>query len=535
MISAVARKEIAQNLSSLKFWVAALLTAALAVLALLASAKSYQARRQVWQERLDTEHEVLKKVHTYSYLRPLAFRAPAPLSIIDQGFDARLGAALQISPFVIPRSAQEEPLGNEFLATWPTVDVTAIVGILLSFVALLLTCGIFVGERERGTLRLLAVTGVTPRKLLVGKYLGALGSVSSLLVLVSAIGFGFLRVYAGQDLAPHHYVRLVEIFAAYLSYLSLIILVGLILSLLSPSSSRALVQATAGWLLLILVVPDLASSLANDLHPVRDLRWRAQTLEDEILKTRHQQSPMTNYLFPLLRRFSSETPIYHYSEDYEQSIFVRFGSARYYRELVSSYAHFIAVGRQDAIQIEAAHRPGDMALREAQRLALIWGAVSPRTLLDETVHSLAGTSVSDHDRFLAHCRRYRRRIIQYMEEKDAFRSWRWVTDDRPDALFPWPSFFGLTVDRMNQLDLRYWFSLLGKPPYDVALHRRVDMMDHDPTRALQLADLPRFSFRDLDFVAALQRTRASFFGLAFLNLSVAVIAWKLAEARACES
>jgi ABC-2 type transport system permease protein len=528
MVGVIARKEIAENLASFRFWVAAVLTVALTVLALLTSAESYEVRRSIWQGRAAAEREALRKFPTYSYLRPLALRPPEPLSIIDQGFDAQFGSALRISVFAIPRSAQEESPGNEFLAAWPALDVTAIVGIVLAFVALLLTCDVFVRESERGTWRPLAAAGVTRRRLLAGKYLGALGTVTGLLVVVSLIGFGFCRTCAGRDLTSSHYVRLAVLVGTYLSYLSLIVLAGLIISLYSRSSSRALVRATLGWLLIVLVAPDLVTSLASDLRSVQGFRWRAQRWESRLWAAWRTELRKVYFRDPLLGRFSGHSPVYVKMDDDAEAVLVRFGSARYYDELTSFYALFVATGQRYGQQVDALHLPAERALRAGQRWTRVWSSVSPRALLGEVVHSLAGTSVADHDRFLAACRSYRRRFVEYLTEKGALHSWRWVTDDRPEDLFPWPAFLGLAPDQVSEREAGRLFSQLGEPALAAARERRLKLIESDPARALALADFPRFAYRDLNLSVALRRAWPEACGLILLNLLAAVFAWRAA-------
>lgn len=527
MVGVVAKKEIAESLASFKFWVGAVLTVALTLLALLASAESYEIRRSIWQERSAAERQALQKVPTYSYLRPLALRPPEPLSILDQGFDARLGSAVRISLFSIPHRAREESLSNEFMTAWPMVDVTTIVGIVLAFVALLLTCDAITKESERGTLKPLLAAGVTRRQLLAGKYLGALTTMAALLGVVVLLGFGFCWSYAGNDLTPSHYLRSVGLLGGYLCYLSLSILSGLVLSLYSRSSSRALVRAMVVWLLVVLVTPEVANSLVNDLQGIQDVRRIAQRQERRLGVTWQRELQAASSHYRLLRRFSGHSAIYTETTDNLQAVLHRYGSPRYYDELTSFHALYAATGQRHARQVDAIHLPAERALRAGQQRARAWGAISPRALLEGFSHSLAGASVADYDRFLAACRGYRRRFIDYLTAKGALHSWRWVTDDRPEELFPWPLFFGLTADQVSESDADRLFSRLGEPAGPVN-RRYLDRVARDSARALNLDDLPRFFYYGPDFSVTLRRAGGEACGLIVLNLVAAFVAWKAA-------
>jgi ABC-2 type transport system permease protein len=528
MVGVVAKKEFTENLASFRFWMGAVLTVALTLIALLTSAESYEVRRSLWQERSAAEQRNLQKISTFSYLRPVALLSPEPLSILDQGFDARLGTVVRISVFSIPRTAQEELLGNEFMTTWPTVDVTTIVGIVLAFVALLVTCNAMTRESERGTLKSLLAAGVTRRQLLAGKYLGAAMTVGALLLIVMLLGLGFCWSYASEDLAPGHSLRFIGLLGAYLIYLSLTVLLGLVLSLYSRSSSRALARAMVVWLLIVLVTPEVANSLVIDLESIQDVRWTAQRQERRLGMAWQREFDAALSRHPLLQRFSGHSPVYQETADNLQAVLYRYGSARYYDELTSLHAFYSATGRRHAQQVDALRLPAERALRARQQRARAWGAVSPRALLEGLSHSLAGTSIADHDRFLAACRDYRRLFIGYLTAKGAFHSWRWVTDDSPEELFPWPAFFGLAADDVSESEADRLLTLLGDPAGG-AVHRRYQArIARDSARTLHLDDLPRFAHSGVDVFAALRRAGGEACGLIVFNFVAAVVAWTAA-------
>jgi len=523
--SVIARKEVAENLATFRFWFAALLTVALTVLTMLASAESYEDRRSMWRTRLAEEHEALRHVPTYSYLRIVALRPPEPLSIVDQGFDARFGSALRLSLTPIPGSAREEPLGNEFLIAWPAVDVTTIVAVALSFIALLLTCDVFPRESERGTRRSLAVTGVARRQLLAGKYLGALGTMSALLLVVLAIGSGFLLSYARHELTASDYARLAAMAGVYFTYLSLMVLSGLVLSLYARSSSRAVVHAIVGWLLIVLVVPDLVGTLAAGVRRVEDLRWEARSWEQQQWESRRSALRAEYLRHPLLLEVGGHMPIFAEEKADSQGELLRFGSARYYDERTRYYAFYAATGQPYAGGVEAAYRPAERALYANRQAIRRWQALWPRTVLEEVAHTLAGTSMDEEDRFFTASRRYRAQVFDYLIAKRAFRSWRWFTDDTPETLFPWPRFFGLSESQVSAKEAERLFPQLANPPLDGIRRRRIREIKSDPRRFLALDDLPRFRYREPDLAVACRRAARGAGGLLLANLLMAGWAW----------
>src|SRR5215203_1750200 len=119
MLGAIARKEVLNHLASFRFWAGALLAIVLAASSTWIAARDYDLRLSGYRERVASAQRKLGAVSVYSYLQPLAIRPPEPLSVLDQGFDSRLGTDVAIHLFAIPSEAKGGQQGNELLASAP--------------------------------------------------------------------------------------------------------------------------------------------------------------------------------------------------------------------------------------------------------------------------------------------------------------------------------------------------------------------------------------------------------------------------------
>ena len=144
------------------------------------------------------------------------------------------------------------------------------------------------------------------------------------------------------------------------------------------------------------------------------------------------------------------------------------------------YAERVFELRQDRVR----------GVRQAELVATIVTSLSPAFLLERITTSFANTSIEETEAFFAACRGYRRELIEFLRRKEAFRSWRWFTDD--DEPSPWTRLLGLAPDEVDEANFDEHF--------DRFLELDVQPLQPDPaeraqTPDLDLSGLPRFSFQ----------------------------------------
>jgi ABC-2 type transport system permease protein len=523
-VTAIILKELRNHLASFRFWVGALLTVVLAAASAWISARDYSLRLHNYRERMASQQRELQSLSVYSYLQPLVVRPPEALSVLDTGAETRLGTDVAIHLFAVPVEATGKHGGNEFLVSFPPLGLTTIVSLVLGLLALLLTYDAVVGEREDGMLRAVFANRVTRQAVLAGKLAGGLLALSLPLgaaLLVSLSLFGWETKVA---LSSDQWLRVAGLGLAYLAYLSLMLLVGLLISLSVGSSSRALGLAVLVWFVFTIVVPDVAWRVASDLVATESAKQSVARESAALTVQRDQLLAQERQRDPLRSAFSGHRAM-SYTSGENQAVRYRNGSAPYYDSLAAYYRLEAEIGRRYAVRLFAAQEQYEERLRTGERLGATLAALSPAFLLDRLSESFAGTSVAEHDRFLKACRRYRLSLLEYLERKGAFHSWRWFTDDPPERLLPWPHYLGLQPEEVDPARARPLFSRLSEPRIAAQVRQDQEAIERDPSRRLHLEDMPRFTYRGPSFLVALRLGAAEAGALLILNVLAVVVAW----------
>ncbi|MBW8874140.1 MAG: ABC transporter permease subunit [Acidobacteria bacterium] len=526
MFFAIVKKELRNHLASFRFWVGALLTIVLAYSSTLIAARDYDLRLESYRQRVASAERELRTVSVYSYLQPLVVRPPEPLSVLDQGFDSRLGTEVVIHFFAIPAEATAGYEGNELLVSLPTVDLTTIVSVVLGLLALLLTHDAIVGEREDGMLRAVFANAVTRRTLLAGKFAGGLLTLFLPLAAGLLVSLSLFRFEVKASLAADQWLRIAGLAGGYVVYLSVMLLLGLLLSLYFRSASRALGLSVFVWFVLTIVIPGAARAVASDLVETEVARRSSEREVAELTAELDRRLAAELRGDPLRASFNGHSPI-SVADGEHRAVRYRNGSAAYYDSLADYYRFEVESGARHAAQVFAAQQHYEARLRAGERLGAVLAVVSPAFLLDLLSESFCGTSVAEHDRFLAACRRYRLALLAYMERQGAFRSWRWFTDDPLSGLHPWPRYLGLAPEEVTPDRAGPLFSRLSEPEVAARVRRDQEAMQRDPSRRLALDDMPRFSYRGSDFSSSLRQGAAAAGALLAFNVLAAAAAWAL--------
>lgn len=505
MLTAVVKKEVLHQVMSSRFITVTLIMFVLSLLAALAGTGDYNLRSRNYRTHLERSAQELGKTHVYSFLQPVVVRKPEPLSVLDRGFEGRLGEEIRIDVHSVPTAANGGNPGNDFNAGTPDFDLTMIVQLVLGLLALLLTFDAVVGEKEAGTLKLVLANDVSHATVVVGKFLGACAALLIPLFLGTALTLGMLAVRAGVVLDAPRWQRLAGLLAVYMLYLCLMALIGLLISLSARSTSSSLVLSLLIWLAVVFLIPQTAGALAGGIESADRAR---QAMRDEVRDLERERAAKLAELSALDPRVGKKlgdyAPVAFEKNGAERR---RYGTAVFYDRLARYYSRAIGVSRHYADRIfEVRWRYRQERSRAERRAQLIlW--FSPAFLVERVAESLAGTSSGDYEEHMAASRKYREEWLRYLEDKQAFSSWRWFTDDPPSTI-PWTSLLeqqGLTpedVDASNAPDLIREFQS-AKVQQKIADRRR--QYETDPDRLLALDDMPAFEDRPLELPRAWRR------------------------------
>ncbi|HYK90099.1 MAG TPA: ABC transporter permease [Acidobacteriota bacterium] len=297
MIWTIARRELADQLTSMRFLVVAFLVVGLTPLAVYVGTRDYINRLQDFN-RLTAERQTLisrqpGKVITGSddlftpendllVLRVL--RPPQRLSALVKGLD---GILPQYWDYSSSGSTEGPPptQPRRLVDALGQLDLEFLVRVVLGLLAVLLASDAVAGEKETGTLRMALSQPVSRSAFICGKLIG--GMITILAPLISAFLVALLSCQIlGLDVARVSTLARIGLLAlAGCIYLLGFYALGLAISASFAGQKTALVVLLVIWVCSVLAAPPVSSLLARAITPVpatQTLEARKRALADDL-------------------------------------------------------------------------------------------------------------------------------------------------------------------------------------------------------------------------------------------------------------
>ena len=444
------RREILAHLITFRFAVTVITCLLLVATTLFIRIDDYEQRLASYHTARDTHRDELLSTRTYSFLMPKVDRPPNPLSIFNAGMDSRLGNTLRIYYTNVPVlwDAQAHSSGNFFIDHFYRIDLVFVFQFVLSLLALLFAYDAIAGERESGTMRLTSSHPVRRGSILGAKYVGAMAC----LILPLIISFTFALiwtvltgsiVFSGED-----FLRIAGILLTSIIYLSAIYLIGLFISAWTHRTATALMLSLFVWVVLVLVYPSLSVSVVDQL--IKPQRSRINSSYNAMRQIR---LAVNKEEMGYLKNDGIEGESEHFNLDGPRDglhvglgntgTLMRIDFKAYDWRSISPesekrvphairYHQFLTPLRIDAaekmglIRLPALDRIRFRRARIAQNLLRF----SPAAMYNLATQAWAGTDLNGIVDFFKAARHYRRTLIDYFYDKDAFSSRQWFASDK---------------------------------------------------------------------------------------------------------
>ncbi len=297
MIWTVARRELADQLTSMRFLVVALLVVGLTPLAVYVGTRDYLNRLQDFN-RLTAERQALiarqpGKVVTGSddpftpendllVLRVL--RPPEPLSALVKGLD---GTLPQYWDYSSSGSAEGPPATQprRLIDALGQIDLEFLIRVVLGLLAILLAFDAVAGEKETGTLRMALSQPIARSAFILGKLFG--GVITILVPLLAAFLVALLscQILGLGVLSSASLLRIGLLGIAGCVYLWGFYALGLAISASFTSQKTALVVLLVIWVCSALAVAPVSSLVARAIAPVpaaQTVEARKRALADDL-------------------------------------------------------------------------------------------------------------------------------------------------------------------------------------------------------------------------------------------------------------
>ncbi|MEM7350811.1 MAG: hypothetical protein AAF657_08395, partial [Acidobacteriota bacterium] len=264
--------------------------------------------------------------------------------------------------------------------------------------------------------------------------------------------------------------------------------------------STALAASLLTWLLSVFLIPQMAVAMAS-----QPALGGSNGLGDELELLAAQRNERLQA--PWAEAEAASGPV-SLERSVHRAARFRFSTAEHYQKLVAYYQLETDLGLEYAERMFAVRSAAEQSTRALENLARLVSHLSPPFLLTRLSESLTGTSVVDHETFLAASRAQRRELVDYFERQRAFDSWRWFTDDDPQALRPMPSLYAASDLSLGEFEL--W------------VHDQNKRLDRE--RKLGLDGLPQLRTEVLSLSEAAWRVRYEWFSLGLLGSLLAGVA-----------
>ena len=439
MLRNLIRQELLSHLMSARFFAAVVITLLLVVANAVVLLEDYERRLARYSQQENTHRQKAQEAKTYSTLKLFVERPPNPLSLFSAGLDKRLGSTFEIYYGSVPliSNGSARSLDNAFLNLFSKIDLVLIFQVVLSLMALLFAYDAIAGDWENGTLRLVISHPVRRGTLLLAKYIGAmvclllpvLMSLLMVLILLSTVG--------SIQLGGADFLRIGGIVLTTTIYLSAFYLIGVLISTATRRTATSLMLCMFLWVALVLVYPNWSRFAITPVGDTRAVRSSSDQQIEQIWEEVDREEAQFLANSPL------EGKPQRFNLDTIQSS--SFSSGRRYgidMRLSNKSDHLVP-------HVQKYHATmGALYIRSAEQIALvrkqtldhtslrraIWHErlmkLSPASLYTFATAAWAGTDLEGMSDFVQAVQGYRRTLIDYFHDKDAFGSRQWFASDK---------------------------------------------------------------------------------------------------------
>ena len=456
----VIQREFVSNVLTSRFLIGLIVCLLSTAVAVFVQVDNYEKRLAGYNAAVQEAEAEAQKWELYYNINPKAHRKPNPLGIFNVGAEnfgantVTIELAKPVFELTFPiggEPAQKRGADNPFLAMFLTIDVVFVFKIVLSALAILFAFNTISGEREDGTLKLVLSNSIPRDMIVLGKYLGGMLSLfpivlmSLIVALVIALS-SRVTAFDGNDIS-----HIVLIFAVSLLYVSTWYLLGLLLSIWTKTPATTLILSMVIWVMLTIVHSNMSTFVVEQFPP-------------------HHSKPEAAYVQSAAEvwdQFRKERDIYVKQRGYENlrgsiswepgtrsertNRFISFfdiGIDRLYliegyivRDIDKADTSIFQeiLGYQEPLRIAFADKAEEILnkpVEERERNAKFADVLSRISFADVyhfAVGTIAGTDRQSYNDFIQDSRAYKRKIVEYLKDKEAFISRSWFSNDQGPA------------------------------------------------------------------------------------------------------
>ena len=421
MIFSIAKRELYDNMMSLRFALIVLLMLTVMVANAVVSLGRYNEQMGDYHRNVADELKEMA-LHAESFQVLVLYgpgelhKQPSALSFCANGGEAYLAKNTDGRPLerwwgdyparfngiwrmTYPRS---NPSLWNFLPDSTQMDWAFLIRVVLSFAAILFTFDAISGERARGTLRLMLANSVPRHVVLSGKFLGALISIGLPFLMAVLVNLFLLYTSGSIQLAASDWARLGAIVLIGFVYIAIFITLGLLVSSRARQSPSSLMVLTLIWVVWVILIPNTVGLVVRSLKPAMtsdEFRQRREEVYQQVTQ-KYLDRGLLDTDFDPRQIPPAEATLLWGEYHLEESL----GDERFLEEHLRAQLDQVAYARSLA-------------------------RLSPAAAVQYAIESLAGTGFSRHLQFLSQVKIYMSKFRDFLVEVDK------ADSESPHALF----------------------------------------------------------------------------------------------------
>jgi ABC-type transport system involved in multi-copper enzyme maturation permease subunit len=261
-------KEIQEIITNSRSLFVLLICVVLIPLGLYVSTKEYEQSKIAYKdaERMYVERN---KDHQGMTFVAEGYIPPSPLSLFSSGLSGYLPNKISTDSQGVWQAVNDYGINNPIALLFGKIDFYFIITIILSLLAFIFTFNSITGEKESGTLRLIAANSVPRWKIIFAKIIGSYavflvsffaGIISGLVLLTLT---STVPVLSGSYLVPFLIILIIS-----LLFLFILFNLGILLSIKTRNSGASITASLLLWVLIAVIVPKISPMIAQIVYPI---------------------------------------------------------------------------------------------------------------------------------------------------------------------------------------------------------------------------------------------------------------------------
>jgi ABC-type transport system involved in multi-copper enzyme maturation permease subunit len=295
MLRTLIIKEFKNILQSPMFLTTFLTSFILILLSIIVGILEYKTNISQYHAGLNLSNQELQERTSWMGSGATAYRLPDPMQIFISGVNNDIGRLSDISFYSDVKLQNSYYSDDPVFAVFRFLDLSFIVQIVLSLIAVLFTYDAISGERETGTLKFVFSNSVSKIRYIVVKWFGSwLGLLVPVLIPL-LVGL-LLVLFYNIPLNSTHWLKLFSFFLISLAYFTFFITLGLLISSLTRQSSTSFLILLVCWICFVLIIPRIGTMTASQfvsVPGVAEIEAQRSAVENDIWEKHEKQMAET--------------------------------------------------------------------------------------------------------------------------------------------------------------------------------------------------------------------------------------------------